>query len=66
MTVITVNFAYERSTKNTHRFKEVDSNGNELEVAEKVVGTLYVKKAFFEVQDVRVPKSLTVEISPSY
>jgi len=66
MTDITVDFVFERSTKGTHRFKEVGPNDSPMEYAEQVVGTLYVKKAFFEVQDGAVPKRLNVTISPSY
>lgn len=40
--VATLEFEWERETKNTHRFKEVAPDG------EEVVGVLYIKKRALE------------------
>lgn len=47
---VTINFEFERETKNTYRFAEVAD--------EPVVGTLYVKKSAFK----SAPTGLTVTI----
>lgn len=40
MKPITLQFAFERSTKNTHRYAEIVKGGGDA-----VVGVLYIKKA---------------------
>ncbi len=56
----TVNFAFEKSTKGAHRFKEVDGDNNPIEYTEAAIGTLYIRKSFF---GDNAPKSLTVDIT---
>ena len=36
---------YQRSTKGTHRFQEVDAGGEPVEQADAKIGTLYVRKS---------------------
>ena len=51
--MITRTFTFERETKNTYRFKEVNADERET-----VVGVLYVQKSKFDTQ----PQELTVTI----
>lgn len=52
---LTVEFEFERDTKNKRRFAEVEVEGQE-----PVIGTLYVSKSAF---NGTLPESLTVTIS---
>ncbi len=56
----TVFFAFEKSTKGSHRFKEVDSDNKPLDYTELAIGTLYIKKSFF---GDTAPKSITIEVT---
>jgi len=57
---ISLTFVHGRETKNTHVFNEVDAKGNVLEVADAVVGAIYVKKS--AIGDA-APESITVNIT---
>lgn len=54
-TGVTVEFAYEKDTKNKFRFQEQHDDG-----VEAVIGTLYVSKSAFPKG---APKSLTITLS---
>jgi hypothetical protein len=47
---------FDKSTKGTHRFAEVDAKGNEP--AEPVIGTLYIRKAHMP----EAPAAITVTV----
>lgn len=53
-------FAFEKSTKNTHRFSELDAGGAPADQTGAIVGSLYVKRSAFPTAE--PPKSLTVTI----
>jgi len=59
-----VTFEFERSTKNTYRYKEVENDsGLELDA---VIGTLYIQKAALEalgVEDEDDELTVTLEVS---
>jgi hypothetical protein len=55
MKTVLVSFAMERETKNAFRFAEVDAKGKFVEMADAVVGTIYMKKS--TIGDV-APKSI--------
>jgi hypothetical protein len=48
----TIHFSFEKSTKNTHKFEEVEQPGQA-----KIIGSLYVQKHAFNGS---VPKNITV------
>lgn len=58
---ITANLVFERETKNTIRYMEVDEKGNEKDKRDPntVVGTLYVQKSHFSDEH---PESVTVSV----
>lgn len=53
--MIVVDFVYERSTPNTHRFKEVPKPGKP-----QIVGTIYVKKDAFPEADEKTTLKVTL------
>lgn len=55
-TDLTVEFAFERSTKGAHRFQETGVKPG----TEAVIGTLYVRKASLP----EAPQTLTITITP--
>ena len=46
-TTTIVNLAYQRSTKGTHVFVEVDGEGNPKETVDAYIPSLYIRKAAF-------------------
>ena len=54
---IKLKLQFDKSTKGTHRFAEVDDEGNEP--AEPVIGTLYVRKAHMPTP----PDAITVTVA---
>lgn len=52
-------FEFERATKNTFRFFELNEAGEKADTDEYMVGTLYVQKAMF---DGRQPETIVVTI----
>lgn len=60
MATATINFAFEKSTKGAHRFKEVDGDNNLVEYKDTAIGTLYIRKSYF---GDKAPKSISVEIT---
>ena len=57
---ISLTFVHGRETKNTHVFNEVDAKGNVLEVADAVVGAIYLKKSAI---GETAPESISVTIT---
>lgn len=60
-----INFTLERETPGAVRFKELDSNGNEIESADDgAINTLYIRKAFLKRIGVKnVPDGCKVSIT---
>ena len=54
-----VKFKYERDTKGTYVYSEVDKQGNELDREDSVIGKLYLRKDKF---GEKPPKKLTIKI----
>ncbi len=57
---ITKTLKFERETKNTVRFMEVDANGQKVDMIDQEVGTIYVKKRHF---GGKVPATINVIIT---
>jgi hypothetical protein len=47
VTVAVVKFKFEKETKNTYRFQEIDAAGKVVDRFEASIGTLYLKKLYF-------------------
>lgn len=54
-----VRFVYDRDTKGTYVYSEVDKNGNDLEIKDSVIGKLYLRKDKF---GEKPPKKISVKI----
>ncbi len=57
-----IQFGLERDTKNTYRFQELGEDGEPAERDDQMVGTIYVKKSFFE-NGVKAEDGITVELT---
>lgn len=54
-----VRFSYEKDTKGTYVYREVDKNGDDLEIVDSVIGKLYLRKDKF---GEKPPKKIKVKI----
>jgi len=58
----TVRFAFDRETKNTVRFAEVNDKGEQLSIPEAEIGTLYIKKRSLQRSGGKLPTMVTATI----
>ena len=58
--LVSAKFIFERETKGSLVFKEVDEKSEKLEVRDSKIGTLYLRK---DELDGKSPKAILVEVS---
>lgn len=59
MQKLTCKMVLERETKGAVRYMEVGTSGQQLELADAVIGTLYIRKTVLQGA---VPKAITVTV----
>jgi hypothetical protein len=59
--VAVVHLKFEKETKNTYRFQEIDTDGKVVDRYEASIGTLYLKKLYFT----QKPEAITVTVTAS-
>lgn len=55
-----VKFVYAKETTGTYQYKEIDSNGDIVEMKDSIIGALYLRKN--KMPDGKPPKKLTIKI----
>lgn len=59
----TIKMVLERETKGAVRYMEVDASGNQLELQDSTIGTLYIRKTALGVS---IPNPIFITITDSY
>jgi hypothetical protein len=59
---ITAYFVIDRETKGALRFQEVNSEGQQVDITEASIGTLYLRKSALEKAGIKGPRGLKIVI----
>jgi hypothetical protein len=55
-----VKFVYAKETTGTFQYKEIDADGNVLEIKDSIIGALYIRKN--KLPGGKAPKKLTIKL----